>query len=155
MSRSLPTDGIDHINTITAGNTELGRMLTNLARTPFVHPEHGAFQSVEGYWYWLGAGANSDNDHMRGLAWHTAKATGRELEVIPMDVESFRDQIRLAIRAKILQNEKLRQMFVESTLPFRHYFCYGAMAKNQKVIEPARHRWQMDYLEELRRELQA
>lgn len=43
-------DGIDHINVYSGGATELGRLLTNFAHTPFEN-EYGKFESVEGFWY--------------------------------------------------------------------------------------------------------
>jgi hypothetical protein len=46
-------DGVTHINVYSRGNTELGRLLSNFAHTPFSHPEFGEFASVEGFWYWL------------------------------------------------------------------------------------------------------
>ena len=39
-------DGIEHINIYSKGKTELGRLLTNFAQTPFIHPEYGRFESV-------------------------------------------------------------------------------------------------------------
>jgi hypothetical protein len=40
-------DGVTHINVYSRGNTELGRLLSNFAHTPFSHPEFGEFASVE------------------------------------------------------------------------------------------------------------
>ena len=47
-------DGITHINICSKGKTELGRLLSNFAHTPFWLQGAGRFESVEGYWFWLG-----------------------------------------------------------------------------------------------------
>ena len=46
-------DGITHINVYSKGKTTLGRWLTNFAHTP-IDTIDGHFESIEGYWYWLG-----------------------------------------------------------------------------------------------------
>lgn len=150
-------DGVHHINVMSNAVTQLGRMLSNFAHIPFEHPEFGHFASVEGFWYWLGAGRNSDNDEMRRLYGHRAKHVGRTLEVIPMNDEEFQEQIRIAIRAKIFSDPSLLRMFTLSTLPFRHYLVFAAKTPQGKphIVEQERHRWQMDYLERLRAELKA
>ena len=34
-------DGVTHINIYSKGQTELGGLLSNFSRTPFVHPKYG------------------------------------------------------------------------------------------------------------------
>ena len=65
-------DGIDHINTYSKGKTELGKLLTNFAHTPFVHPKYGEFQSVEGFWYFKKTGYS-----------HSWRTCGRSVNDLP------------------------------------------------------------------------
>lgn len=140
-------DGIDHINVWTKGKTALGRLLTNLALTPFTHPVYGRFASVEAFWYWCGSGMQ--HDHLRTLYGHSAKSAGMRLEFVFRPEDEFQELMREAIRCKIEQNLELRAAFVASTLPFDHYFVYPG-----NIVKKEKHRWQMDWLEELRREMQ-
>ncbi len=68
-------DGITHINIYSKGKTELGRLMSNFALSPFSVPQHGEFKSIEGYWYWLSTGDES----LRDLYGYEAKKAGRKL----------------------------------------------------------------------------
>ena len=117
------TDGINHINVYSKGITIFGQRLSNFAQTPFVLPEHGSFQSIEGYWYWL----STKDDKLRELHGYEAKTYGREIRGAdwPKD-EDFKRCILEAIRAKIDQNKYLqhyfRYMAAVGPLPFKHYY---------------------------------
>lgn len=141
-------DGVDHINVYSHGRTALGRKLTNFANTPFKHPQYGWFSSVEGLWYFIKSGMKHDN--LRRLYGASAKAQGIQFAVVPMDEDEFRKIIREAIHAKVMQNPDLYKEFIESELPFVHYYVYGS-----KVIPKDKHHWQMEYLEQLRSEIKA
>ena len=137
-------DGIDHINVYSKGKTELGRLMSNFANTPFSLPEDGIFQSIEGYWYWLLTDSD-DKDELRYLHGFAAKSKGQKLinSAIKKD-EIFQDKIHKAILAKIEQNEKIKNLLESSMLPFDHYYVYGdkIVRKNNdfflKVLEKAR-----------------
>jgi hypothetical protein len=88
---------------------------------------------------------------MRHLYDFSAKQVGVRLEDVPIPEDEFREQICMAIRCKITQNPQLYKEFVASTLPFAHYLVYG----KDGVVYKEKHRWQMDFLEELRTELKA
>ena len=139
---SPATDGIDHINVYSCGRTELGRLLSNFAHTPFTVPVHGTFASVEAYWYWLQCGDTAARERLRLLHGFAAKKAGRELRVPDYarvnDLE-FRRCIARAIREKIWQTPKLAGMLAASDLPFTHYYVYG-----EKVVRPANNEWIMD-----------
>ncbi len=141
-------DGVRHINCWSKARTALGQLLSNFANTPFHHPQHGAFASVEGFWYWCATGMK--HTQLRRLYGASAKSYGSKLPRVEMDEETFRDLIRSAIRCKLEQNSKLRDLFIESTLPFEHYFVYGP--KSEIIVQKDKHRWQMEYLEQLRDE---
>lgn len=148
MDAPVPAnDGVDHINVWSRAATSLGQFLSNFTYAPFTHPEHGDFVSVEGYWYWLAAGCNTDNDRMRSLFGASAKFAGSELETVPMEDLDFQAQIALAIRAKLDAHPDWRKSMAASTLPFRHYFV---VSNGKHCVELPRHRWLMELLESLR-----
>lgn len=142
-------DGTDHINCWTKGRTSLGRELSNFAFRPFKHPEYGSFGSVEAFWYWLATGRQHDS--LRPLSSFSAKSSGKAFPIVEMDKDEFRKQVCIAIRCKLEQHPDLMKAFLESTVPFKHYFVYGKDA----IRDNAHHEWQTDYLGELRAELQA
>lgn len=112
-------DGKTHINVYSKGATWLGRKLSNFAHTPFEHPEDGRFESVEGYWYWLGC----KDERLRDAVGFEAKALGRELGAPDwIDTKEFRRKIKMALRAKIEQHGKIRAELACSSLPLKHYY---------------------------------
>lgn len=141
-------DGITHINVYSKASTELGRLLSNFAYTPFVHPIFGKFDSVEGFWYWLGTGCI--HDKLRSLHGYSAKQYGKTLEIIHRD--DFEDNVKLAILTKIESSEKLSNMLVKSKLPLVHYYYFGEK-DNAKIVEPTSHRWIIDFITDVRTEL--
>ena len=138
MTWNPAEDGVTHINVYSKGRTELGRFLSNFARAPFDHPEHGRFESVEGLWYWLTA----RDDRLRSVWGWEAKRLGRELRGEDwVDAPEFRRDIRIGIAAKLATYPDMADMLGRSTLPLAHYYTY-----DDKVIEPAQGRWVIDYL---------
>lgn len=144
-------DGVDHINVYSRAATPLGQALSNFANTPFRHPVHGNFCSMEGYWYWAASGMTHDN--LRRMYGTSAKSVGSKLPIVSMGDEEFRDIIREGLICKISQTPALLSDFMSSTLPFRHYFVYGG--RQDVVVEKENHRWQMEFLEQLRACLQS
>lgn len=139
-------DGTDHINVYSGGLTELGRLLSNFAHTPFKHPEFGNFASMEGFWYWCGSGRS--HDHLRRLYGASAKSAGAKCDPVPIPEEEFHEMIVSGFRAKIFQNSRLLELLKESELPFVHYFVYG-----KHIVHKAKHDWQMTALEKIRDEV--
>ena len=146
MDLNPKEDGITHINAWSRGKTELGQLLSNFAHTPFQHPVHGYFASVEAFWYWAASGRS--HNELRRLYGASAKSVGSKLESIPMPEEEFHEMIREAFRLKLAQNDRLRNLLISSTLPIEHYFVYGG--GGEVVIKKDKHRWQTDYWQELR-----
>jgi hypothetical protein len=139
-------DGITHINIYSRGKTELGRLLSNFAFTPFECSD-GKFNSVEGYWYWL-LGAR---DSIRNLSGFTAKKIGREdaeKNIPKYSKQEFETKIKKAFRAKLQANLELKELFIGSSLPFDHYYVV-----NGKRIDADKHYWQIEYWEILRENL--
>lgn len=146
-------DGIDHINCYSKAKTELGQLCSNLAHTPFVHPEDGAFESIEAYWYWLTFKAS--HDELRHLYGFEAKKAGARLkketlkENIP-HVPFFEKKIKQAILYKFEQNAHLAEILKESTLPLTHYYYWpGKNDDDAKIIYPG-YSWITDYIDDIR-----
>jgi hypothetical protein len=138
------TDGIDHINVYSKGRTLLGRLLTNFARIPFEHPRYGRFESVEGFWYWLG----SRNDTLRTLYGWEAKKVGQESgahDYIYLPEDQFQNEIKYAIALKISQNSALKEMLRKSTLPLAHYYVY-----QNRMVQKKQFDWIHEFIEECR-----
>lgn len=140
-------DGIDHINTYSKGHTLLGRMLSNFYRSPFRHPEHGAFASVEAFWYYLGTG--SVHEALRPLSGYDAKKLGQTLPKVPMDGALFISKIVEAIDCKIANNASIQAELRKTDLPFTHYYYYGDI-QNPKVVPLDQYRWMLDTFEAAR-----
>jgi hypothetical protein len=156
MQKFLPdNDGIDHINIYSKGKTEIGRLLTNFAHTPFTHPKYGIFQSVEGFWYFLKTGTKHDN--LKYLYGYEAKRIGKTYAMERKDLEDkkgipeeFKKEILEAIRCKLRQNKHIVKLLVESDLPFSHYYCYGN-GKGWKVYYLDEYSWIVDEIEKIRK----
>ena len=149
VSFSPSQDGLTHINAYSKSSTELGRYLSNFARTQIMLPNHGTFQSIEGYWYWLGC-THPSKDRLRHLWGFEAKKVGRELGTTDWpgaQVEDFQDHIKAAIRVKLKQNRLGLEMLVASNLPIVHYYWYG---EPPKVTVPDQGKWIWEYYAHLR-----
>lgn len=132
-------DGIDHINIYSKGKTKLGRLLSNFASTP-VDTVDGTFNSIEGYWYWLGCGARE----LRQLTGWEAKKFGRLMNAADYnDDPQFKLKIAVALLTKLIQNKELFEMFKGNELPFKHYYVYG----DKVVIEPKEGKWILEVWE--------
>lgn len=138
-------DGKDHINIYSKGHTELGRLLSNFARTPIEHPDYGYFVSIEGFWYWLSTGKK--HDKLRYLYGTTAKFAGKEFDKV--NVDNFIEEIKKALKIKLEQHDNIRVSLISSTLPLAHYYYYGD-PDNPKVHTVKQYKWITEYWEELR-----
>lgn len=156
-------DGVTHINIYSRGQTRLGRLLTNLADKPVVHPTYGRFRTAEGLWYYLRTGMTCED--LRSMSGFEAKIKGRELPIVWHD--NFKEEFQIACRSKLDNDPELMKVFVESTLPFEHYYFYEskktsaagdtveALKARYKIIEPKDGRWLTEFWMALRIELQA
>lgn len=132
-------DGITHINVYSQGRTALGRFLSNWAHAEIVTVD-GTFQSVEGYWYWLG----KRDDKLRNMHGYEAKKFGKSLrEVTALDPTEFKTRIKKAINYKVTRSAFLKE-FASSTLPFDHYYVFNGIPKN------AGYQWIVEHLETIR-----
>jgi hypothetical protein len=144
-------DGMTEINVYTKGRTRLGRLLTNLSDLPVNHPVYGMFRTAEGLWYYLKTGCKHES--LRAMSGFDAKKFGNTLEVVWN--QDFKEQFLIGVRAKVMDNEELKELLRGSDMPFVHYYYFGSpyADKPPKVICPRDSDWQMEFFEELRREL--
>lgn len=131
-------DGVTHINIYSKGQTDLGKWLSNFSRTPFICDE-GKFESIEGYWYWLG----SRDDRLRKLSGYQAKKLGSNLPRM-IEVDNFETRIKKAIICKLKAHPYIFKALVDSELPFAHYYVFGGHRKD------AGFPWLVEFFEELR-----
>lgn len=144
-------DGIDHINVYSKGKTELGKLLSNFAHTPFfvLLEENGEsydveFQSVEGYWYYLLTG----DENLLDLHGFKAKEYGKSLLNEDTKENVAKDELKLAYEAKLAYHSKIKEMLLKNELPLKHYYVYGG-----KVVEPKQFQWTVDLWNEIKQEL--
>lgn len=139
-------DGVTHINIYSQGKTELGRMLSNFYKCN-INTKDGWFNSVEGYWYWLGIEDCNEKEVLRDLSGFQAKKIGNGLK------ERFRRRIDEEFQDKILRAtwEKVKQRRILfspeiASLPFEHYYNFGG-----KVID-VKHKylWLIEGIDKIR-----
>lgn len=148
-------DGIDHINIDNnCAKTELGKLLTPFAKTPFEHPEYGPFFSLEGFWHWIRSSAKNEvKDEIRSLHGKRAHAFGKKItEDSPIILQNFRELVIVAMYYKIIDrnNAHLYDLFVASDLPIKFYYLYGI---KKLEINPDYARWLCDGVEQIRTHL--
>lgn len=137
-------DGIDHINVYSKGKTELGRLLSNFAHTPFNYTEYGNFESVEGFWYYYLTGCK--HEKLKYLYGYEAKKYGQTLISDKKKITNLNKEIILgAIRQKIRQNKYIIKELIISNLPFKHYYVYG-----NTILDLPQYNWIIDELEAIR-----
>jgi hypothetical protein len=130
-------DGITHINIYSKGETELGRLLTNFARTPFTLPDLGRFESVEALWYYAKTGFK--HEHLRGLYGVNAKKEGKKLDKV--EFTEFNQLITEALKCKLRQHPKILYMLIESgEIPLTHYYYFGDRS-NPKIYRLDQYDW--------------
>lgn len=124
-------DGKAHINVYSGGVTELGRRLTNFSKDDFVHPEHGWFQSMEGYWYWLATGRKAE--HFRSKWGVTAKRAGQGKPKVHSD--TFEQDVLEGLHCKLAQHPDLYEQLMQCQLPLVHYYLFGTSVKTPKSFD--------------------
>lgn len=143
MGFTVDKDGVDHINIHSMGKTELGKLLSHFAHTPFTHPYFGPFYSMEGLWYFARSGFVENR--LRYLSGFRAKQVGKEL---PYHwYKDFKEDIIAANYQKIIQHERIRDLMIESELPFDHYYTFGP---NSVHVTPKSTDWLVEGFEAIR-----
>lgn len=143
-------DGDKHINVYSKGKTDLGRWLSNFTHSPFIHPEYGKFESMEGFWYWVKTGMS--HGILKTVWGWKAKEMGKKYPI--KKCSNFRSIIKSGIKCKILQSKDYKDKFILSNLPFEHYYFYGTVQKTKIIVPPGSDMF-IEILEEIRKELKA
>ncbi len=146
------SDGKDHINVYSKGQTELGRFLSNFTQSP-IETEDGPFESIEGYWYFLLTDDYHGNrERLRTLHGYEAKKVGRDIVdrdwPYQFEVAQFRRKISAAIVNKMRRNPKYLKLLKQTDLPLAHYYVYGS-----KVITVRGCGWLLDTIDWCRNNL--
>jgi hypothetical protein len=137
-------DGVTHININRLSTSELGAALAHFTYAPFRHPYFGPFNSMEGFWYFIKALRPSDE--LRVLSGHRAKEFGKALPAGRR--ANFKQIIVEANYYKVVQNDNIKALMMESELPFDHYYLYG---EGPILIRPTGFEWLVEGFEEIRR----
>lgn len=154
VTYDFENDGVDHINILAKkGKTLLGRRLSHFAHSQFIHPYYGAFQSMEGFWHFASTGFQ--HDFLRNEVGFDAKIKARELKLKGNKehwYEEFTEDIMVANYLKIIQDQALATMMIESELPFTHYYLMQDRANPAKLvmITPREARWMCEGFEKIR-----
>ena len=139
-------DGKTHINVYSQGKTVLGRFLSNFTHIQ-IDTVDGRFQSIEGYWYWLGC-SHQYKERLRLLYGYQAKKTGRELRAADWnETPEFKKKICDAITIKLNSNLNMLAALRANTLPLTHYYVF-----NGKVVTPTSGGWIIDHINSLAKE---
>ncbi len=139
----LEHDGIDHINVYSKGKTALGRFLSNFTYAP-IKTVDGRFDSIEGYWYWLGT-EDTRKECLRYLSGFAAKHKGRELRSKDwQDSEEFKKKILDAIKIKIEGFPEYKELLINNKLPLVHYYVFNGTIKEVPDAE-----WILDGITEM------
>jgi hypothetical protein len=120
-------DGIDHINIYSKAKTVLGKVLSNWSPLPDGKPIltlDGPFQSVEGYWAWLGY-AYPAPEYLRQATGFQAKSMIlEEPEEVRPDFQ-LRIKYALEYKCRHLGDAFTEQFIASYPLPLTHYYVYN------------------------------
>jgi len=165
---SVAADGVTHINVYSYGQTKLGRLLSNLAHTPFSHScgtlgKSYHFECAEQYWY-----IRKLHEHLTekqiheilnikdvdfGLGFKVKRhctRLQRQFPLVEID-DSFKADFCLALKSKLRQNREILKLLYKSSpdIPFEHYYV-----RDGKVVDQSLHSWQFATFVEVRTALQ-
>lgn len=131
------TEGENHFNIYSQSRTELGRFLSHFAHHPSATYEHGVFNSLEGYWYWL----KYRDDNLRVLDGYEAKQYGQSLAasrvvVLDPNTEEFRRDILFATSMKLqTMPDVLKLRLAHSRLPLVHAYVRNGKYSFQNSMD--------------------
>lgn len=160
-------DGKTHVNVYSKSLSLLGRKLSNFNPEPVCVGSDGLFKCLEGYWYWLRLNLHNPDwfrnnpifeQQLRNARGFEAKKIGRiqcQQAKVPNTKEvsdEFKYRFKVAMRQKILQHTQLKNLLIDNKLPLTHYYTIDKDDK-KIVISVKTHLWQLDYWEELKKEI--
>ncbi len=131
-------DGLDHVNIYSKGETELGRFLSNFTYTPIDLAE-GKFNSIEGYWHYLGLPAScKERERLKSASGPAARTLGRKLKEKygTEKLDDFQDRIRNAVRVKLTTYTDWKDDRLV-LFPLEHYY----VSNGKKIDQSSSFRW--------------
>ena len=115
-------DGEDHVCIERKARTELGRALClDNGDYPFTSRYFGRFSSIEGFWLYVTCPNFNRREHLRTVHGASLQGIRREALATSNKVNNIRAIVMQAMYDRIVQNEKLRTLFIDNTLPFDMY----------------------------------
>lgn len=115
-------DGEDHICIERKAKTELGRFLcTDNGDFPFTSRYFGRFNCLEGFWLYVTCPNFSRREHLRTVYGSAMQGIRRDAMATQVKTNNLRAIMMQAMYDRIVQNEKLRDLFIDNTLPFDMY----------------------------------
>ena len=121
------TDGIDHINVYSNGQSLLGQQLSNFYPSSFYYLGL-KFGSVEAFWYYWKlqnrVGIDQELKHLCSLSGFSAKKYGRGFLVGGEDNPTV-TTLKAVYHKKLLFNRRIKNKLMACTLPLTHYYSYG------------------------------
>lgn len=126
-------EGVDHINVFSKSKTQLGRLLSNFAHTPFTVSD-GSFESVESWWYWKKMiNINKTvlfpiftEEHLstiKNLIGKEAKEYFRSLfEDGEGDYRPTKNELKEVYLQKLKEHPEITEMLLKNQLPIAHYY---------------------------------
>lgn len=121
-------DGVTHINVYSKGQTDLGKLLSNFAHTPF-ELDGLMFASVEAWWYWQGW--DEDDSRLRSMYGWMAKQYGKNLP--PCEPPTKAALKRVYLR-KLQAHKGIFKLLIQNVLPLEHYYVYFTKDGRAEVV---------------------
>jgi hypothetical protein len=156
-------DGVDFINVILRGESELGKLLALEAYTPFHHPNFGRFSSVRGLMLFLQfakTGLLQVNDKVHVATQNVVINYGKELRArakeefgqIPSMPDGYQHIVAEAIWIKCWTNANIAVGLINNDLPFRSRYYDSQREGEFDIVETP---WLLPVIEEIARTLKA
>lgn len=144
-------DGVDHINVSSSAKTQLGKLLTPAAPTPFTHPQIGPFASIDGLRFWLIDAAH--DDRFRTAANGMVHRLQQQIkDLVPGN--EWQEIVAEAMWLRTLGYPEIAELMTANELPYRCYYLQELNSISLPV-EVAMGRWLLPVLEEIGRALKA
>jgi len=153
------TDGVNHINVYSKGKTELGRLLSNFARTP-INTKKAQFVSVESWWYFkkmenINASCLLplfDEDKLRDIKRKPGKEAKDYFRFLykhdTVEHNPSKEQLKEIYKLKLAQNPRVEKLLLANSLPLTHYYIMF-----DKKVSADEYLWTVELWEEIQKEL--
>jgi len=154
------TDGINHINVYSKGKTELGRWLSNFARTP-INTKKAQFVSVESWWYFMKMEKINascllpmfDEEKLRDIKRRPGKEAKDYFRFLykndTAEHNPTKEELKKIYKLKLEQHPKIEKLLLKNSLPLTHYYVMF-----DKKVSADEYLWTVELWEEIKTELE-